>query len=281
MTSRHVGSIVRLRPGLSRWHDTPIFRAGVTARFIGWVCVGWPITTLAATTLTAIVTVTVPVVVAGGWVLLVWAMITRTSLPQKLLGPLTLAVAAGYTWTQLTGPGQVAVGLLALFWPLDGLVDQYWHRYRVWRLWCEFRRGMPARFAIMAAKSTRIQGAIDGEDQLNTGERPALDHPALDLRATITGNTVTCRCSVSPGRNHHALREVVDELAASFPNVQHIDLVFKDEYQTFGHLIATFGPPTIAGQTIRGDRALSLLYQAIPHLVLAVGLALLAYLTIA
>ena len=206
-----------------------------------------------------------------------WATYTdRRRLTAVLVTAGSLAGALWWTWTTADTMTQlVMVGLVGV-WPVDALVGIYSPDVRLRRWWCELRRGFPVRYAIMAAKAMRIQGMVGGERQLAEGRRPILDHPAIARRVHFDGNTAWALCSVPPGRNAEAFQDVLSELAASFVNVQRMDLVFVDGYQTYGYLVVTFGPPLLTADTPappQRTRLSDFAYTAAPHAGAAAALA--------
>lgn len=274
MTS-HLGVGFKTRPTLLGLQGTNAARIGIIVRWIGWLAAGWKPTAAAFGLITvAVLVVTWPIILIATIVLVV-STIDGRPIIGLLVMTASMVVAGWLTWTNIDQSGQIAiVGLLAV-WPVDALVGFSNHSYRMRRLWAELRRGFPVRFSILALKSTRIQGPMDGEQQLAVGARPILDHPALG-RAVFKGDTVWCRCSVSPGRRHEAVREILGELASSFVHVQRIDLVAADDHQSFGHLAVRFGPPLFSADAppLPAQRLRQFAYQAPAHI--GVGAAVVA-----
>ena len=242
----YLGIGFKARPAFLPLQGTPAAKVAIAARWITWLARGWPPTATATTVLIGLVVYSATWIVGIGLSLSVIAAILKRQTIAVLTVSLTIVLSTWWTWTGLTPTLQLVVVALVTVWPIDALLGLRPGRYRMRRLWSEFRRGFPVRFAIMAAKSNKIQGPMDGEQQLPVGGRPILDHPALDHQVVIEDDTVWCRCTVSPGRRHDALREALAELAASFVHVQRIDLVTADDQQSFGHLAVRFGPPLLS-----------------------------------
>ncbi len=273
----YLGVGFKARPAFLPLQGTPAAKVGIGVRWLFWLARGWLPTTVALTIMTAVVvTVAQPIVLVGSFITGLAAVPKATRWASPLVGAFTILAALWWTWTGLDLTGQLAAIGLVLVWPIDALVGMRAGHYRVCRLWSEFRRGFPVRFSIMAAKSNKIQGPLDGEQQLPVGGRPILDHPALDHQAVFDGDTVWCRCTVSPGRRHEALREVLAELAASFVHVQRIDLVVANDQQSFGHLVVRFGPPLLSADCPQptGGRLRRLAYIAPAYVGIGAGVAL-------
>lgn len=239
-----LGAEVTLRPALLRWQESPITRFAIGCRWTAWLVSGWGPTAFAALALLALLVWSAPFFAAV-------ALIGATTRAITLKFSSYLVVLGGlagmdwWTWTQTHPITQIALVALVGVWPVDALAARCFHRYRMWRWWAALRRGFPVRYAIMAAKATHIQGVVGGERQLIEGRRPIVDHPAIQHRPRFHGNTAWALCSVPPGRNAQALNDVLEELAASYGYVQRLEVVFVDGHQTYGWLVATFGPPLI------------------------------------
>lgn len=278
MTTRSLGTVLRARPALLRWQDSPVTRAAIAIRWLAWLADGWRRTSTATIILVLLIGWAAPwplgLAIAAG----VWASVSQRAKTSAAIGSaILLAISAWWTWTHTGTLTQLALVGLAGVWPIDALAGLYRQETRLHRWWCELRRGFPIRYAIMAAKAQQIQGVIGGERQLAEGRRPILDHPAIARRTTVDGNTVWAMCSVPPGRNAFAFQDVLEELAASYVHVQRMDLVFVDDYQTYGYLAVTFGPPLLDTNTaphLSQHRFTEAVYLAIPHLGAALSVVL-------
>lgn len=276
MTGHHIGAGFKTRPTLLALQGTSLARMGICLRWMGWLAAGWKPTALALTTVATVVAVSaLPLFITGSLATLGMLVSRRPRTLAAFTGLATIVMSVLWTWATFGAIGQFVLVALVAVWPIDALVGFAVQPYRTRRLWAEFRRGFPVRYAILAAKSTRIQGVMDGEVQIKPGSRPILDHPALDRKATFDGDTVWCRCSASPGRKHEALREVLGELAASFVHVQRIDLIAADDHQSFGYLAVTFGPPLLSDDTPAAtpNRLRAMAYKAPAQLGIAAAVA--------
>lgn len=277
MSTGYLGTVLKARPALLRWQDSPVTRAAISLRWLGWVADGWRLTTVAALTFLTVVGFSAPWLLALSAVAGAWATVgDRQKTTAALVGAVSLVGAVWWTWTQADTLLQLSMVAMLGVWPVDALVGAYDEKWRMRRWWCELRRGFPIRYAIMAMKATQIQGVMGGERQLIEGRRPILDHPAISRRVTFDGNQAWALCSVPPGRDVTAFKQTLEELAASFVNVQRMDLVFADDYQTYGYLVVTFGPPllnTAVAPQQQTRRLSDIFYAATPHAGLTVALA--------
>ena len=281
MNTEHLGSVLKTRPTLQRFQDSPVTRVAVFTRWAGWLIAGWIPTAVAATVVVA------AVVSAAGWLLVAgmfgigwWANRYRFAPAAGLAGVSMIFVSVWATWNSAPTPAKVALILLVGVFPVDVLAGRFFDSYRRRRWWAEFRRGFPVFWAIMAAKSTHVQGVMDGEQQLREGRRPILDHPAITGRPAFDDDTAWVVCSVPPGRDRIALTGVIEELAASFTHVQRLRLQFVDDFQTFGYLVVKFGYPlldTETAPTFHPSPIRETAYRYGPHIAIAAVVAAAAW----
>ena len=248
LTRRARGLVLNTRPVFQRFRNTPPIRLAIAIRWLAWLACGWPLTTIPVIALVALVSMQVPLLAGVAGLAAVWLVsMDRHQTIAALIVIVSVGGLGRLTWSHGEVAPQALAIVVAMAWAWDLLLAVGWGRFRLHRWWCELRRGLPMRYAIVAAKSTRIQGAIDGEEQLASGNRPILDHPAVGRLARFEANTAVTYCTVPPGRNASALQDVLTSVAASFVRVVRMDLVFTDDFTTYGFLVVTFDSTTRPG----------------------------------
>lgn len=147
-------------------------------------------------------------------------------------------VVAAYLSAWWTIPVPVMAGIhvaVPVLWVADirlgAVMDAWWVR----RQYAGFRRDFPAVFAILAAKSPKIQSfdtSVEDTVADVASNRPLLEAPALWPIAQFDGHTVTVRAFRTPGRGLGELLDVLDEISAQYPSVadaeNSIELIWPD-----------------------------------------------------
>lgn len=147
----------------------------------------------------------------------------------------TVAVSLG--WLLVRG-GRLYIGTMLLLWSLawgtELLAGLRSNWFRAWKDGCRVRRLFPSIWALVAGKTTQIQGAGLGSENTIGGRkahRPWLDHPAQTLLPKIGpgGRYFEVQMLAPPGRTHERFdKEIRDEVGAAFPEVSYVELEYAN-----------------------------------------------------
>ncbi len=194
-----------------------------------------------------------------------WGLRLR-SLAHLVVGnPLqTLAVVDGlWLWRAYDVPFRAVAAGIAL---VIVFVEVY-HRlaYRTggwlvgWREAWRIHRRWPADWAVVAAKTTRVQAEVgtSKEPIASAVLRPVADHPKMGWWPTIEWPVVTWWVGPPPGRSLAALDELAVVLAANISHVSDVYVEYERENDSYGRLTMTFddvlAEPTTPDWTTHGD----------------------------
>ena len=114
-----------------------------------------------------------------------------------------------------------------------------------WREAWRVRRRWPADWAIVAAKTTRVQAEVgtSKEPMASARLRPIADHPKMSWWPGISWPVVSWWIGPPPGRSFVALDEVTALLAANISHCINVAVDFDRESDSYGRLVVTFDDP--------------------------------------
>ena len=114
-----------------------------------------------------------------------------------------------------------------------------------WREAWRVRRRWPADWAIVAAKTTKVQAEVgtSKEPMASARLRPVADHPKMSWWPRVSWPVVSWWVGPPPGRSFDALDQVVSQLAANISHCVDVAIEFNRESDSYGHLIVTFADP--------------------------------------
>ncbi len=114
-----------------------------------------------------------------------------------------------------------------------------------WREAWRIRRRWPADWAIVAAKTTRVQAEVgtSKEPIASATLRPIADHPKMSWWPRIEWPVVSWWVGPPPGRSFIALEEVAGQLAANMSHCIDVAVDFDRESGSYGRLVVTFADP--------------------------------------
>lgn len=114
-----------------------------------------------------------------------------------------------------------------------------------WREAWRVRRRWPADWAIVAAKTTRVQAEVgtSKEPIASARLRPVADHPKMSWWPRVEWPAVSWWVGPPPGRSFAALDDVVRPLAANISHCVDVAVEFERESDSYGRLIVTFADP--------------------------------------
>ena len=177
-----------------------------------------------------------------------WAVRIRAVLHWLVGNPIqtVAASAAGYVWWLGLLPGSWFVGLVLV---VQALVSTYCRvRFRrggwliAWREAWRIRRRWPADWAMVAAKTSRVQAEVgtSKEPIASAVLRPVADHPKLSWLPRMEWPVVSWWVGPPPGRSLEALDELTVILAANISHVSDIEVDYERENDSHGRLIMSF-----------------------------------------
>ena len=122
-----------------------------------------------------------------------------------------------------------------------------------WREAWRVRRRWPSDWAIVAAKTTRVQAEVgtSKEPIASARLRPIADHPKMSWWPQVTWPAVAWWVGPPPGRSFVSLDEVTGQLAANISHCVDVAVNFDRESDSYGRLVVTFADPL--AQTIDPD----------------------------
>ena len=114
-----------------------------------------------------------------------------------------------------------------------------------WREAWRVRRRWPADWAIVAAKTTRVQAEVgtSKEPIASARLRPIADHPKMSWWPSISWPVVSWWVGPPPGRSFVSLEEVASQLAANISHCIDVAVDFDRESDSYGRLVVTFDDP--------------------------------------
>ena len=114
-----------------------------------------------------------------------------------------------------------------------------------WREAWRVRRRWPADWAIVAAKTIRVQAEVgtSEEPMAPARLRPIADHPKMSWWPRVSWPVVSWWVGPPPGRSFVALEEVVGQLAANMSHCIDVAVDFNRESDSYGRLVITFADP--------------------------------------
>ncbi len=114
-----------------------------------------------------------------------------------------------------------------------------------WREAWRVRRRWPADWAIVAAKTTKVQAEVgtSKEPVASARLRPVADHPKMSWWPRVSWPAVSWWVGPPPGRAFDALDQVVSQLAANISHCADVAVDFNRESDSYGRLIVTFADP--------------------------------------
>ena len=114
-----------------------------------------------------------------------------------------------------------------------------------WREAWRVRRRWPADWAIVAAKTTRVQAEVgtSKEPIASARLRPIADHPKMSWLPTVNWPAVSWWVGPPPGRSFVALDDVSALLAANISHCIDVAVDFDRESDSFARLVVTFDDP--------------------------------------
>ena len=117
-----------------------------------------------------------------------------------------------------------------------------------WREAWRVRRRWPADWAIVAAKTTRVQAEVgtSKEPMASARLRPITDHPKMSWWPSVDWPVVSWWVGPPPGRSLVALDEVTALLAANISHCINVAVDFDRESDSYGRLVVTFDDPLAA-----------------------------------
>ncbi len=117
-----------------------------------------------------------------------------------------------------------------------------------WREAWRVRRRWPADWAMVAAKTTRVQAEVgtSKEPIASARLRPIADHPKMGWLPRVEWPVVSWWAGPPPGRSFAALEDVTAPLAASISHCIDVAVDFDRESDSHGRLIVTFDNPLAA-----------------------------------
>lgn len=136
------------------------------------------------------------------------------------------AVFGGWVWTMTqTGLtlGAAMTAMIPVCVGLDMKFDRMYEPYEMKRLAGMFRRELPDRFTILAAKSPKIQSLAEDQERTVAEaaiDRPILEHPPLSMFMRFDGRSMLVRCWRTPGRALPELKDVLDEVSAQWNEIE-------------------------------------------------------------
>ena len=177
-----------------------------------------------------------------------WMVRLRAVLHLLVGNPIqTLAAVDGLVlWRWVGWPGR---WLLLAFVAACGLVEVH-HRvcYRsgdwliAWREAWRFRRRWPGEWAIVAAKTARVQAEVgtSKEPIASAVLRPVADHPKMSWWPRLEWPVVSWWVGPPPGRSLLALNELSVILAANISRAADILVDYERENDSHGRLVVSF-----------------------------------------
>ena len=114
-----------------------------------------------------------------------------------------------------------------------------------WREAWRVRRRWPADWAIVAAKTMRVQAEVgtSQEPMAPARLRPIADHPKMSWWPRMAWPVVSWWVGPPPGRSFIALEQVVGQLAANISHCVDVAVDFNRESDSYGRLVVTFADP--------------------------------------
>ena len=114
-----------------------------------------------------------------------------------------------------------------------------------WREAWRVRRRWPSDWAIVAAKTTRVQAEVgtSKEPMASARLRPIADHPKMSWWPQVTWPAVAWWVGPPPGRSFAALEEITGQLAANISHCIDVAVDFDRESDSYGRLVVTFADP--------------------------------------
>ena len=114
-----------------------------------------------------------------------------------------------------------------------------------WREAWRVRRRWPSDWAIVAAKTTRVQAEVgtSKEPIASARLRPIADHPKMSWWPKVTWPAVAWWVGPPPGRSFASLDEVTGQLAANISHCIDVAVDFDRESDSYGRLVVTFADP--------------------------------------
>ena len=114
-----------------------------------------------------------------------------------------------------------------------------------WREAWRVRRRWPADWAIVAAKTTRVQAEVgtSKEPIASARLRPVADHPKMSWWPRVQWPVVSWWVGPPPGRSFAALDDVAGQLAANISHCIDVAVDFNRESDSYGRLVVTFADP--------------------------------------
>lgn len=146
---------------------------------------------------------------------------------SKVSGPAGLAVQFGLTvmlvWFTASTLGWLLTAFLVALVPVGYAFDIRLSRGRrylqVRKMAGQFRRELPAEFANLSAKTSRVQdfdGRVENSVSKIAAMRPLFEHPPMQPWGRFDGNVVEWTVFRTPGRDLKSLADVCGVLSAQF-----------------------------------------------------------------
>ncbi len=114
-----------------------------------------------------------------------------------------------------------------------------------WREAWRVRRRWPADWAVVAAKTTRVQAEVgtSKEPIASARLRPIADHPKMSWWPQVAWPVVSWWVGPPPGRSFTALNEVATQLAANISHCVDVSVDYDRDSDSYGRLVVTFADP--------------------------------------
>ena len=114
-----------------------------------------------------------------------------------------------------------------------------------WREAWRVRRRWPSDWAIVAAKTTRVQAEVgtSKEPIASARLRPIADHPKMSWWPRVAWPVVSWWVGPPPGRSFAAFDEVAAQLAANISHCIDVAVDFDRVSDSYGRLVVTFADP--------------------------------------
>ena len=177
-----------------------------------------------------------------------WGVRFRVVLHWLIGNPVQTAVGfvAGYAWSKDWLPGWWLLGLLVVVQVVISMYCRVRFRHGDWLIaWREawrIRRRWPADWAVVAAKTARVQAEVgtSKEPIASAVLRPVADHPKLSCLPRLEWPVVSWWVGPPPGRSLESLDELTVILAANISHVSDVEVDYERENDSHGRLIVSF-----------------------------------------